>query len=175
MKVHCLFEQSGTFKNEFKRLGYDAEDYDILNDFGETDHIIDLFEQIELAYNEEDTIFDDMAEDDLILAFFPCTRFENQILLHFRGQAVQMKNYYLAKKLEKDLVLHNELHQLYSLITKLVLICIQKGIKLVIENPYSEQHYLHRYWALPPTIIDYNRKDDGDYYKKTNTILFYKL
>jgi hypothetical protein len=24
-KVHCFFEQSGTFKNEFKKLGYDAE------------------------------------------------------------------------------------------------------------------------------------------------------
>lgn len=46
MKVHCLFEQSGTFKNEFRKLGIDAEDYDILNDFGETDHIIDLFAEI---------------------------------------------------------------------------------------------------------------------------------
>lgn len=47
MKVYCLFEQSGTFKNEFKKLGIEAEDYDILNDFGETDHIIDLFAEIE--------------------------------------------------------------------------------------------------------------------------------
>lgn len=47
MKVHCLFEQSGTFKNEFKKLGIEAEDYDILNDFGETDHIMDLFAEIE--------------------------------------------------------------------------------------------------------------------------------
>lgn len=46
MKAHCLFEQSGNFKNEFKKLGIDAEDYDILDDFGETDHIVDLFEQI---------------------------------------------------------------------------------------------------------------------------------
>ena len=28
-KVHCFFEQSGTFKNEFRKLGYEAEDYDI--------------------------------------------------------------------------------------------------------------------------------------------------
>ena len=44
MKVHCLFEQSGTFKNEFKKLGYEAYDYDLQNEFGETDHVIDLFE-----------------------------------------------------------------------------------------------------------------------------------
>ena len=40
-KVHCFFEQSGTFKNEFIKLGIPAEDYDIQNNFGETD---DLFE-----------------------------------------------------------------------------------------------------------------------------------
>lgn len=50
-KVHCFFEQSGTFKNEFKRLGIEAEDYDIQNNFGETDHVIDLFAEIEKAYS----------------------------------------------------------------------------------------------------------------------------
>lgn len=45
-KVHCLFEQSGTFKKEFIKLGIPAEDYDIQNEFGETDHVVDLFENI---------------------------------------------------------------------------------------------------------------------------------
>lgn len=42
MKAHCLFEQSGTFKNEFKKLGIEAFDYDILNDYGQD--ISKLFE-----------------------------------------------------------------------------------------------------------------------------------
>lgn len=46
MIAHCLFEQSGTFKNEFKKLGIEAYDYDILNDYGETDYQIDLYEEI---------------------------------------------------------------------------------------------------------------------------------
>lgn len=49
-KVHCMFEQSGTFKNEFKKLGYEAYDYDIQNNFSETDYVIDLFEEIEKSY-----------------------------------------------------------------------------------------------------------------------------
>ena len=49
-KVHCFFEQSGTFKNEFIKLGIHAEDYDIQNNFGQTDHIIDLFSEIEKEY-----------------------------------------------------------------------------------------------------------------------------
>ena len=46
MIAHCLFEQSGTFKNEFKKLGIEAYDYDILNDYGQTDYQIDLYSEI---------------------------------------------------------------------------------------------------------------------------------
>ena len=46
MRVYCLFEQSGTFKNQFRKLGYEAYDYDILNDYGQTDRMVDLFEEI---------------------------------------------------------------------------------------------------------------------------------
>lgn len=58
-KVHCLFEQSGTFKNEFKKLGYEAYDYDIQDNFGETDYQIDIFNEIEKAYEGgQESIFD---------------------------------------------------------------------------------------------------------------------
>ena len=67
--AHCLFEQSGTFKNEFKKLGYEAYDYDIQNEFGETDYVIDLFEEIRGGYDGKPSIFDKISTDDLILAF----------------------------------------------------------------------------------------------------------
>ena len=60
-KVHCFFEQSGTFKNEFYKLGIPAEDYDIQNNFGQTDHVIDLFGEIEKGYNNEPSIFDNIG------------------------------------------------------------------------------------------------------------------
>lgn len=50
MKFHLMFEQSGIFKKELHNLGYEAYDYDILNDFKETDYQIDLFNEIETAY-----------------------------------------------------------------------------------------------------------------------------
>ena len=49
-KVHLFFEQSGTFKREFIKLGIPAEDYDIQNNFGQTDHVIDLFVETKTAY-----------------------------------------------------------------------------------------------------------------------------
>ena len=45
MIVHCLFEQSGTFKNAFKKYGIEAYDYDIQNEFNETDYVTDLFKE----------------------------------------------------------------------------------------------------------------------------------
>ena len=48
--IHLLFEQSGTFKNEFKKLGFNAYDYDILNQFNETDNVVDLYAEIDKSY-----------------------------------------------------------------------------------------------------------------------------
>ena len=170
---HCFFEQSGTFKREFIKLGYEAKDYDILNDFGETDYIIDLFDEINKAYLGEKSIFDSINPDkDEIIAFFPCVRFEDQIILGFRGEQYGADKWSIEKKLERDLQLHKELHDLYSIITKFALVCFYKKIKCIIENPYSVQHYLTRYWALKPSLIDKDRSETGDYYKKPTQFFF---
>ena len=168
----CLFEQSGTFKNEFKKLGYQAYDYDLLNDFGETDFQMDLFKEIENAYRERESIFDAFDENDTILAFFPCTRFEVQIIMAFKGNQYQQRNHTLEQKLDYCLQLHEELHQLHDLVTKLALVCVRRKLKLVIENPFSSQHYLTRYWCIEPTIIDEDRRECGDYYKKPTQYFF---
>ncbi len=76
-KVHCFFEQSGTFKNEFIKLGIPAEDYDIQNNFGETDHMDDLFKAIEDAYDGRPSLFDQIRggrmETSLWLSFLAYT------------------------------------------------------------------------------------------------------
>lgn len=175
MTAHCLFEQSGTFKNEFKKLGYEAYDYDILNDYGETDYQIDLFAEIEGGYEGKPSIFDKMTPDDLILAFFPCTRFEAQILLSFWGQQNQDKNMSDINKLERDIRLHDELHKNYVLITKLAIVVLKRNLKMVFENPAGEQHYLTRYWCLKPSIIDRDRRNNGDAFKKPTQYWFIGL
>ena len=172
-KVFCLFEQSGTFKQEFIKLGIPAEDYDILNDFGQTDHIIDLFAEIEKAYDGAPSLFDTVTPPhDLIFAFFPCIRFENQIMLHFRGQTHQQANSTTEEKMLNDMRLMSELSDMYYLINKLFLVCMRRGLRLIVENPYSEEHFLRRYWCIPPALIDRDRRDNGDYYKKPTQYWF---
>ena len=172
MRAHCLFEQSGTFKNEFKKLGIEAYDYDILDEFGETDYKIDLFGEIEQAYIGGVSIFDKFSTDDVILAFFPCVRFENQIMLWFRGQNKAQKNWTQKQKMEYDMKLLDEVRHNYFLVNKLFISCMDRGLKLIMENPYSEEHFLRRYWCYPPSIIDKDRRDNGDYYAKPTQYWF---
>ena len=69
-KVHCFFEQSGTFKNEFIKLGIPAEDYDIQNNFGQTDHVEDLFKAIEDAYEGKPSLFDSIVGGGKIMILY---------------------------------------------------------------------------------------------------------
>jgi hypothetical protein len=172
MKVHCLFEQSGTFKNEFKKLGYEAFDYDIQNEYGQTDHQCDLYAEIRGGYMNKPSIFDNITKDDLILAFFPCTRFENKIQLFFTGNAFQQKKQTDREKLAYSMRLHDELHENYEVLSMMVCICLDRGLKMVIENPYTQPHYLTAYWCIKPKLIDKNRRDNGDYYEKPTQYWF---
>ena len=119
-------------------------------------------------------MFDRIGEGDQIIAFFPCVRFSNQIYLHFQGKAKQFKNWSEKDKLENGIRLHNELHEMYLLISKLACICLEEKIPLIIENPYSQEHYLTRYWGIQPKVIDYDRRDRGDYFKKPTQYWFFK-
>lgn len=169
---HLFFEQSGTFKQVLLDLGYSAKDYDILNDFGETDCVIDLFREIDNAYYAKPSIFDSITANETIIAFFPCTRFDCQMTINITGKAYQMKNYSDEDKLKYSLRVHDELSRNYRLICQLCIVCIRKNIPLIIENPYTSPHYLTRYFPLMPKVIDQNRHLHGDYYKKPTQYWF---
>lgn len=171
-RAFCLFEQSGTFKNEFIKLGVPAEDYDILNDFGQTDHVIDLFAEIRGGYEGRKSIFDEVTQDDIVMAFFPCVRFENQIMLSLRGDAKQLKAWTMKQKMIYDMKLFSEIKENYELVNQMFITCMDRGLRLIMENPYSEEHLLRRYWCFPPSIIDKDRRESGDYYAKPTQYWF---
>lgn len=91
-KVHCFFEQSGTFKNEFIKLGIPAEDYDIQNNFSETDHVVDLFKAIEDAYDGKPSLFDQVGGGRLDSGFFSM-----HILLRHKSDGNVMGMYQLSQ------------------------------------------------------------------------------
>lgn len=169
---HCFFEQSGTFKNEFKNLGYKAIDYDILNDYGQTDVQVDLFVETEKAYKGEESVFNSIKPGEYVLAFFPCTYFMESNDLIFRAKSFGMKSWESDKKIEHVMKRHEKLHESYVVLCKLCLVAIKLGINLVIENPATAPHYLTRYWCLEPTFVDLDRSETGDKMKKPTQYWF---
>ena len=166
-----MFEQSGTFKNEFRKLGIEAYDYDILNDFGETDFQVDLFEEISKAARNQESIFDNIKPEDITIAFFPCTMFQENNALWFSGKAYQLKNYSLSKKMDVCIERHQKLHLFYTRLCQMTRIYAERGLKLIIENPATTPHYLTTYW-IASSFIDNDRRVNGDYYKKPTQFWF---
>lgn len=117
-------------------------------------------------------MFDKIKNDDVVMAFFPCTRFECQVKLFFSGDANQQKNHDDVQKLEYAMKMHDELHELYVLICKLFVVAFKKGIRMVVENPANQPHYLTSYFPIKPAMIDKDRSANGDYYKKPTQYWF---
>ena len=171
-KVHCFFEQSGTFKNEFIKLGIPAEDYDIQNHFGQTDHVIDLFAEIEKAYAGGESILDNITKDDLIMAFFPCIYFCCLSQMCMSWGCNSYKNKTIRERTE--LILERARNRLtfYTLAIKMLTVAKERGFRLIMENPYSMQTYLKGHFVLPPAFVDYDRSMRGDQFKKPTAYWF---
>ena len=164
-RVHCFFEQSGTFKNEFIKLGYQAEDYDIQNNFGETEHVVDLFKNIEDAYDGKPSLFDNISQDDLIMAFFPCIYFTGSTNpCYYTLENNNYRNLNLSQKLDKILERSKERQYFFELIIKMTGVCLKRNLKIIIENPYSTTHYLCNNFFKSPDIIDKDRTLRGDFF-----------
>lgn len=176
MNVHCFFEQSGTFRDEFIKLGFNAWDYDIDNQFGKTDCHTDLFRAIECYdfHNEFcGGLFDDIYSEDLVFAFFPCTLFQCFNPLLFTCQHGGFESLSDLEKIQFVMNRHKDLHRYYMVLCKLVEAALKLGFKLIIENPYTQPHYLTSYFPFKPSLIDMDRRCKGDFFKKPTQYWFF--
>lgn len=173
-KVHCLFEQSGTFKNEFIKLGIPSVDYDIQNNFGETDYQIDLFNEIEDAYEGRLSLFDNITSNDLIMSFFPCIYFSANNSYLFDGTWLTYKQRGMTESEINEFILQRsrERQRFYELCLKMFAVVHAKGLRMIMENPYSTIHYLHNNFPYKPKLIDKNRRLRGDYFAKPTQYWF---
>ena len=165
-KVHCFFEQSGTFKREFIKLGIPAEDYDIQNNFGETDHMDDLFAAIETAYEGGVSLFDNITKDDLIMAFFPCIYFSSLSQMEMSLTDVNKRKMPMKDRYAFVLDRSRKRQQFLELLIKLMGVCELGGLRLIVENPWAMQTYLKNGFIKAPAFVDKNRTLRGDYFMK---------
>ena len=170
--AHCFFEQSGTFKNEFIKLGIPAYDYDIQNNFGQTDYVMDLFAEIEKAYGGGASVFDSITCDDLIMAFFPCIYFDSMSQTAFSWG---YRNYQkLCTKEKTDAILKRSENREYffRVAVQMFAVCAMKNIRLIMENPWAMQTFLKANFIMPPSLIDTDRNKRGDLFKKPTAYWF---
>lgn len=171
-KVWCLFEQSGTFKNEFKKLGYEAVDVDIQNNFGETDYQIDIFSEIEKAYKGEASIFDNISKDGLIMAFFPCIYFSCLSQMSISWGCTNYRKLTTKQASEEILKRVKNREYFFGLAVKMLTVAKERGLRLIMENPWSQQTYLKANFVLPPSLIDNDRTKRGDFFQKPTAYWF---
>ena len=171
-KVHCFFEQSGTFKNEFIKLGIPAEDYDIQNNFGETDHVVDLFKHIEDAYDGKPSLFDNIGGGDLIMAFFPCIYFSCLSQMDLSWTAKNYRRISGREATEKILERVHNRELYFTLLIKMCQVARERELRLVFENPWSMQTFLKSGFLQPPSVVDENRTLRGDYFVKPTAYWF---
>lgn len=175
-RVHCFFEQSGTFKNEFIKLGIPAEDYDIQNHFGQTDHVIDLFAQIEAAYDGKASVFDTIKPSDLIMAFFPCIYFCGFSQLSQTYSCVNYNGLTVREKTQAILKRQQDRTYFLGLLTKLFCIVYERDLRMIVENPASSNFLLFQQnFVEPPTFIDKDRTTRGDVFKKPTAYWFVNI
>ena len=173
--IYCIFEQSGTFKKAFKKLNMGKNVFDI--DIVKTNNVdlqIDLFKEL-LYINERKTIFDTITHNDLIIAFFPCTYFEIQNDLLFNGTHYGIRNKSDYQKIEIIQARETQRHFYYNYFCTLYKYALDKKIPTIIENPYSTQSYLYKYFPIKPTIIDYDRTKLNDNMKKPTMYYFINI
>lgn len=171
-KVHCFFEQSGVFKNEFIKLGIPAEDYDVQNNFCETNHVIDLFGEIEKAYEGRASVFDKITQDDLIMAFFPCIYFSAVSQMNFSFTCRNYKKMTWRQKTEEILKRSANREHYFRIAVEMFSVCHQRNLRMIMENPWNEQAFLKANFVAPPSIVDTNRMLRGDFRIKPTAYWF---
>lgn len=170
--AHCFFEQSGIFRDEFHKMGVQAKDYDIANDFGKTDWRGDLFAQISLADSGRHSLFDEIQPDHLIFAFFPCTYFCGHNEMFFCGTNYNYRQMPMPDVLDKIIERAQLRNEYYITLLRFCRVVESRGLRAIIENPYNAHHYWRFNFPYKPAVIDMNRRLRGDKYKKPTQYLF---
>lgn len=109
---------------------------------------------------------------DLIMAFFPCIYFceNNQLAFSYHHANYRKMGY--KERTEKILERMRSREYFYALICKLVAVVFEKGLRMVIENPWNGATYLKQNFVLSPNIVDNNRMLRGDYFVKPTAYWF---
>lgn len=106
------------------------------------------------------------------MAFFPCIYFCATSQMSFSFGCVNYRAMNMREKTDKILERSANREQFFRLLVMLVSLAEQRNLRLIVENPWSEQTFLKANFVLPPTFVDTNRQRRGDAYMKPTAYWF---
>ena len=104
-----------------------------------------------------------MTKDDLIMAFFPCIYFCAPSQMNFTWGCINYRKMSYKEKTDAILKRSSDREKFYALAIKMFSVVAERGLRLIMENPWSENTYLKANFIIPPALIDNNRMLRGDY------------
>ena len=87
--------------------------------------------------------------------------------------AVNYRKLTMRERLEKILERSHNRELFFSLAVKMIGVCLCKGIRIVMENPWAEQTFLKSNFIQAPSVIDENRMLRGDFFVKPTAYWFF--
>lgn len=111
-------------------------------------------------------MFDKITKDDLIMAFFPCIYFCAASQMAFFWTYVNYRAKSMREKTDLILQRSRDREYFFALAVKMLAVAEMRGLRLVMENPWSEQTFLKANFVAAPTLVDMDRTKRGDYYTK---------
>lgn len=106
------------------------------------------------------------------MAFFPCIYFSalSQMAMYFT--CINYRAMDTMAKGRAILERSANRERFFAYAVKMFTICLDRGLKLIMENPWSEQTFLKQNFVMPPSYVDMDRSKRGDYFKKPTAYWF---
>ena len=106
------------------------------------------------------------------MAFFPCIYFCAPSQMNFTWGCINYATMNVKEKTDAILERDKNRAYFYALAIKMLAVAQMRGLRLIMENPWSENTYLKANFILPPSLVDNNRMMRGDYRVKPTAYWF---
>lgn len=106
------------------------------------------------------------------MAFFPCIYFcaVSQMNISFTCQNYKKMTWH--QKTEQILERSKNREHFFKICVKMFCVCHERGLRMIVENPWNEQTFLKSNFVAPPSVVDMNRMKRGDYRVKPTAYWF---
>ncbi len=106
------------------------------------------------------------------MAFFPCIYFSALSQMSMSWSAKNYKRLTIRQKTDAILKRSSNRELFFALAVKMLTVAKERGLRLIMENPWSEQTFLKANFIMSPQLIDMDRTLRGDYFKKPTAYFF---